>query len=374
MPVKSPLKRRRRRKVGLALSSGVARGWAHIGAIRALTRLGVPFDVVAGCSAGALVGGCYLARQLDSLEKWALELNRRRIVRYLDLNLGWSGVIKGAKIAGDLRQLVGSLRIEDLHAPFIAVATDLVTGHEVWLQKGDLAEAILASFSVPGLLPPIEIENRWLADGALLDPLPVAACRSLGADLVIAVNLNTDILGKSRRATTPAPGALGFDPAGLLQPQGDLSGGALPASLAASFFGKEGSVPNLFGVITTSLSIMQDRLTRSRLAGDPPDVHITPRVGHIGLFEFDRAAEAIEEGKRASNEDGPSCWTHWKLWVCHSIGNGSGPFLTCAGLGDGWIGYIQLRRGCGTLGAAEGLPMERPMMQSRDARKSLPAF
>jgi NTE family protein len=299
MAEKTMLKLRRRRKVGLALSSGVARGWAHIGAIRALARLGVPFDVVAGCSAGALVGGCYLARQLDSLEKWALELNRRRVIRYLDLNLGWGGLIKGAKIAGDLRQLIGSLRIEDLHAPFVAVATDLVTGHEVWLQKGDLAEAIRASFSMPGIFPPIEIENRWLADGALLDPLPVAACRSLGADLVIAINLNTDILGKSRRAATPAPVALGFDPAGLIQAQADLSAGALPASLAANFFGKEGRVPNLVGVITTSLSIMQDRLTRSRLAGDPPDVHITPRVGHIGLFEFDRAEEAIKEGERA---------------------------------------------------------------------------
>ncbi len=299
MAVKTPFKPRRRRKVGLALSSGVARGWAHIGAIRALTRLGVPFDVVAGCSAGALVGGCYLARQLDLLEKWALGLNRRRVVRYLDLNLGWSGLIKGAKIARDLRQLLGSLRVEDLHAPFVAVATDLVTGHEVWLQKGDLAEVIRASFSMPGVFPPIEIENRWLADGALLDPLPIAACRLLGADLVIAINLNTDILGKSRRAATPAPAALGFDPAGLMQARADLSEGALPASLAASFFGKEGRVPSLFGVVTSSLSIMQDRLTRSRLAGDPPDVHITPRVGHIGLFEFDRAEEAIREGEAA---------------------------------------------------------------------------
>lgn len=295
----------RRRKIGLALSSGVARGWAHIGAIRALTRFGVPLDVVSGCSAGALVGGCHLARQLDALEKWALALNKRRVLGYFDLNFSLGGAIKGAKIVTDLRKLLGPLRIEDLHAPFVAVATDLDTGHEIWLRSGDLAEAIRASCSMPGLFPPIEIENRWLADGALLDPMPVAACRSLGADLVIAVNLNTDIMGKSRRAASPSPSPLGFDPSGLLRAQLASSHDAPPESLTRGIFGKDGDHPNIFGVMTTSLSIMQDRLTRSRLAGDPPDVHITPRVGHIGLLEFERAEEAIKEGENAVERKRP---------------------------------------------------------------------
>lgn len=294
-----------RRKIGLALSSGVARGWAHIGALRALTRMGVPFDVVAGCSAGALVGGCFLARQLDALEKWALALNKRRIVSYLDLNLGRGGVIKGAKILAELKRLFGPLRIEDLYVPFVAVTTDLVTGHEVWLRRGDLAEAIRASASLPGLFPPMEIEKRWLADGALVDPLPVAACRSLGADLVIAINLNTDILGKSRRAAAPAPASMGFDPASLLEAQLRAAPGSLPESLTRGMFGQDDDRPNIFGVMTTSLSIMQDRLTRSRLAGDPPDVHITPRVGHIGLLEFDRAEELIGEGELAVERKRP---------------------------------------------------------------------
>ncbi len=288
-----------RRKVGLVLSSGVARGWAHIGALRALTRLGVPFDIIAGCSAGALVGGCYLARQLDALEKWALALNKRRILGYLDLNLGRGGVIKGARIVTELRRLLGPLRVEDLRIPFVAVATNLVTGHEVWLQQGDLAEAVRASFSLPGLFPPMQIEKRWLADGALVDPLPVSACRALGADLIIAINLNTDILGKSRRAATPTPVTLGFDPASLAETRGLMSDDPLPESLTRGMFGQDGDHPNIFGVMTTSLSIMQDRLTRSRLAGDPPDVHITPRVGHIGLLEFERAEEAIREGESA---------------------------------------------------------------------------
>ncbi len=294
-----PMSCLRRRKVGLALSSGVARGWAHIGAIRALTRLGVPFDIVAGCSAGALVGGCYVARQLDQLEKWAMSLSPRKVVGYLDLSFGRGGMIKGEKIKSELRKFLGEQRIEDLHAPFIAVATDLGTGHEVWLREGDLADAIRASIAMPGLLPPIEFRNRWLADGALLDPMPVAACRSLGADLVIAVNLNTDILGKMRKGSTSSRLTFGFDPTDLLNAQAAFAERAPPNSLTQGLFGGTRDNPNIFGVMMTSLSIMQDRLTRSRLAGDPPDVHIAPRVGHIGLLEFDRAAEVIKEGENA---------------------------------------------------------------------------
>jgi NTE family protein len=294
-----------RRKIGLALSSGVARGWAHIGALRALTRLGIEFDILSGCSAGALVGGCYLARQLDELEKWALALNKRKIVGYLDLHLGRGGLIRGDKIVTELRRLLGPLRIEDLRIPYIAVATDLVTGHEVWLQKGDLAEAMRASFALPGLFSPMKMEKRWLADGALVDPLPVAACRALGADLVIAVNLNTDIIGKSRRSAANVPLALGFDPLDLVEAGIEPPATSLTDSLTRGLFSQDKDRPNMFGVMTTSLSIMQDRLTRSRLAGDPPDVHITPRVGHIGLLEFERAEEAIREGESAVERKRP---------------------------------------------------------------------
>jgi NTE family protein len=276
-----------RRKVGLALSSGVARGWAHIGAIRALTRLGISFDIVSGCSAGALVGACYLAKELDELEAWALSFTRRRIVRYIDLHFGRGSLLSGNRIIEELRRLLGTRRIEDLQSPFVAVSTDLTTGHEIWLQHGGLVEAVRASIALPGLLPPVEIGDRMLADGALVDPLPVAPCRALGADLVIAVNLNTDIIGKVRRASAAPRTTIGFDPMVLgVDPGPD-----------ARVFGKEEGPPSLFGVMTTSLSIMQDRLTRSRLAGDPPDVQITPRVGHIGLLEFERAKEAIAEGE-----------------------------------------------------------------------------
>lgn len=299
MPIDGPSNSAGRRKLGLALSSGVARGWAHIGVLRALTRFGINFDILAGCSAGALVGGCYLAQQLDELEKWALALTKRKIIGYLDLHLGRGGLIKGEKIVAELRRLLGPIRIENLRIPYVAVATDLVTGHEVWLQRGDLAEAMRASFALPGLFPPIEIEKRWLADGALVDPLPVAACRALGADMIIAVNLNTDIIGKSRRARSSVRAPLGFDPRALAEVNAEASLSPLSDSLTRGIFGQGDDRPNIYGVMTTSLSIMQDRLTRSRLAGDPPDLQITPRVGHIGLLEFERAEEAIREGEIA---------------------------------------------------------------------------
>jgi NTE family protein len=284
-----------RRKIGLALSSGVARGWAHIGAIRALIRLGIPFDVVAGTSAGAFVGACYLARQLDELESWTLSLTRRRILGYIDLHWGRGSLLSGNRIVEEMRRLLGVRRVEDLQNAFVAVATDLTTGHEVWLQHGGLVEAVRASIALPGLLPPIESGNRVLADGALVDPLPVVPCRAFGADLVIAINLNTDIIGKMRSTAVSARTGIGFDPQVL-----GLEDFKEPRERAVrSLVQPEGNLPSVFGVMTTSLSIMQDRLTRSRLAGDPPDVHITPRVGHIGLLEFERAKEAIWEGEQA---------------------------------------------------------------------------
>jgi NTE family protein len=162
-----------------------------------------------------------------------------------------------------------------------------------------------ASFALPGLFPPIELDKRWLADGALVDPLPVAACRALGADLVIAVNLNTDIIGKARRSRSGASAFMGFDPGALLEESAQAPSPLFADSMTLGVFRRESNKPNVFDVMTTSLSIMQDRLTRSRLAGDPPDVQITPRVGHIGLLEFERAEELIREGEEAVERRGP---------------------------------------------------------------------
>jgi NTE family protein len=299
MDMPSPPPKQPRRKIGLALSSGMARGWAHIGAIRALRKLGFEFDIITGCSVGALAGGCYLADKLDSLEDWAKSLHKRKIISYLDMRLRNGGLIGGGKLVDEMRKHLGNARIEDFDVPFAAMTTDLVTGHEIWLQKGDIVETMRASFSLPGIFPPVKINNRWLADGALVCPLPVAACRALGADMVIAINLNADMIGKSRRKDQAIPTAAGFDMLKLLEEQGEHEKLSLMDSITRRVFRRDYDGPSVFGVMTSSLNIMQDRITRSRLAGDPPDVHIAPRLGHFGLLEFDRAEEAIREGEAA---------------------------------------------------------------------------
>jgi NTE family protein len=277
----------------------MARGWAHIGVIRALKKLGFEFDVITGCSVGALAGGCYLAGKLDDLEEWVRALNKRKIVSYLDMRMRSGGLIGGTRLMNELHKHLGYVRIEDFKTPYAAMTTDLVTGHEIWLQRGDLAEAMRASFSLPGIFPPVKHEGRWLADGALVCPLPVAACRALGADMVIAVNLNADIIGKSRRMGTTIPTAAGFDLIQMLEETDNQEKLSLMDSVTRRVFRREYDGPSIFGVMTSSLNIMQDRITRSRLAGDPPDVHIAPRLGHMGLLEFDRSEEAIHEGEAA---------------------------------------------------------------------------
>jgi NTE family protein len=289
----------RKRKIGLALSSGMARGWAHIGVIKALKKLGFEFDVITGTSVGALAGGCYLAGKLGALEEWTLALNKRKIVSYLDMRLRSGGLISGNRLVEEMRKYVGEVKIEDLGVPYAAMTTDLVTGHEIWLQKGSLIEAMRASFSLPGIFPPVKMEGRWLADGALVCPLPVAACRALGADMVIAVNLNADIIGKSRRPGASVPTAAGFDLFQMLEETDQQEKMSLMDSVTRRVFRRDYDGPSIFGVMTSCLNIMQDRITRSRLAGDPPDVHIAPRLGHIGLLEFDRTEEAIHEGEAA---------------------------------------------------------------------------
>lgn len=289
-----------RRRIGLALGSGMARGWAHIGVLRALQRLGFHFDIVAGCSIGALVGGAYLANKLDTLEAWALSLNKMKIVRFLDFKVRSGGLIGGERLLNEIRQHIGEIDIKSLRTPYVAVATDLVTGHEIWLQEGGLAEAMRASFSLPGVFPPVRREGRWLLDGALVNPVPVSACRALGADMVIAVNLNADIIGKVRRPGAEIPTAAGFDLIQLIESTKELESKiSVMDNLTRRIFRRDYEGPSLFGVMTASLNIMQDRITRSRLAGDPPDVHIAPRLGHIGLLEFDRAEEIIREGEAA---------------------------------------------------------------------------
>jgi len=287
-----------RPRIGLALGSGIARGWAHIGVIRGLAEAGIEPELICGTSIGALVGGVQLAGKLDALEAWARQLTALRIISYLDFQLGQGGMIGGHRLTRAMADHLGDLAIEALPLPFVALATDLVTGHEVWLRQGRLIDALRASFSLPGLFAPVRVDDRWLVDGAMVNPLPVSVCRAMGAQLVIAVNLHADLIGRNRWPGTGVPRAAGFDLLSELPEDAPGRGGLVEGALR-HIFGRAPDRPSLFGVMVQSLNIMQDRITRSRMAGEPPDVAINPRLGHLGLLEFHRADEAIAEGRKA---------------------------------------------------------------------------
>ncbi|MGD9867242.1 MAG: patatin-like phospholipase family protein, partial [Hyphomicrobiales bacterium] len=176
----------RKPKIGIALGGGAARGWAHIGVLKALAEAGIAPDVVAGTSIGAVAGGCYAAGKLDQLEEFALSLNRRKIFGFLDFNFGGSGLISGRRLCGELDSHLKECMIPDLNRRFVAVATELGTGHEIWLSKGRLVPAMHASYALPGIFRPVHLNGRWLIDGAFVNPVPVSVCRALGANIVIA--------------------------------------------------------------------------------------------------------------------------------------------------------------------------------------------
>lgn len=289
--------------VGLALGSGSARGWAHIGVIQSLRKAGVPIDYVAGASIGAFVGAAFCAGQIDALEEEAHGMDWRRMARMLDLTFPRSGLLGGEKIEAFIRHLVQNRSMEELPIPFCAVATNLHTGKEVWLRHGSTVEAVRASLSLPGIFAPVRQGPLWLVDGGLTNPVPVSACRAMGADLVIAVNLNADILlrprksteGKGRTARSQQDQRLGQAFWQYWQRRGDRFRKLLPLSR------RPGESPlSIFEVLLYSLNVMQDRITRQRLAADPPDFQIAPYLRHIQLLEFHRAEEAMVEGERAA--------------------------------------------------------------------------
>lgn len=305
-------------KVGIALGSGSARGWSHIGVLRALQKRGIEPDIVAGTSIGALVGACYAADKLDELEAWVTSLGWRDVVSLLDVKLN-GGLIEGRKVFQFFEQHMSDVSFEQLGKPFAAVATDLQTGREIWLQHGHLAEAVRASISLPGLFTPYRAQSgRYFVDGGLVNPVPVSLCRALGADLVIAVNLNSEIVGKhlrnSRKISTefarPQPIREGDSPpAEPSQDQKDVrkAEGEFMRRLAQLFGDADPATdadddgltaPGMMEVIASSINIMQDKVTRSRMAGDPADLVLTPRLSHLGLMEFYRAGEAIAAGEQ----------------------------------------------------------------------------
>lgn len=288
-------------RVGLALGGGVARGWAHIGAIKRLAEHGIDIDLVAGTSIGALVGGCWLAGRLDELEDWARSLNRRRMLSYIDVLFNGQGLMGGARLGKELTHNLGDMAIEDLPRPFTAVAAELATGHETWLRDGSLAEAVQAAYALPGVFPPRKVDGRWLIDGALVNPLPVSVCRAMGARVVIAVGLHADAFGRAAVSRRERYDNTAFiEGEGLREVAGEVAADD-PRRLATirRLFGMGGKTPGMGTTMLASLNIVMDRLTRSRLAGDPPDVSVLPQTGHIALLDFDKADELIRLGAEA---------------------------------------------------------------------------
>jgi len=286
--------------LGIALGGGMARGFAHIGVMNVLRRHNIFPSLISGTSIGAVVGGCYLASRLNELEDWALSLNRYKVLSYLDFRVRSAGMIGGERLMKVLYEHFGESVIEDLPLPFVTVATDLTTGHEVWIRKGILTEAMRASFALPGVFPPVERNHRFLIDGALVNPVPVSVCQALGARMTIAVDLNADVIGKATHKGEGFQTVAGFDLFNNEDVKPEKQKEFKKSSITRRLFRREEKSPSLFGVMVSSLNIVQDRLTRSRLAGEPPDIHIKPQIGHIGLLEFEKAAELIAAGEEAT--------------------------------------------------------------------------
>jgi NTE family protein len=301
-------------KIALVLGSGAARGWAHIGVIRELEDLGIKPDLVVGASVGAVVGGAYASDNLDRFETWIQGLRRVDIIRLLDPKMSGGGFLQGKSLMGAIEQQIGDPVIEDLDIPYACVATELGSGREVWLREGSLLEACRASIALPGMFAPTRTaDGQLLVDGGLVNPVPVSLARALGGEIVIAVNLNGDIIGRhfflhdedhdGDDEDSERPRAEEEDSDELF---GSWSSrlktgiGVRLDSYISSLRKKESPDPGLFDVMAGSIDIMQDRITRSRMAGEPPDIHITPKLSHIGLMDFDRGEESVAEGREAT--------------------------------------------------------------------------
>ncbi|MGB2248149.1 MAG: patatin-like phospholipase RssA [Alcanivorax sediminis] len=273
--------------VGLALGSGSARGWAHIGVIQALEEMGIQPEVVAGTSIGAIVGGAYVTGTLNEFAEWVQTLTVKDVVGLLDISFS-GGVVKGEKLFGFFREHHENPQIEALDKKLVTVATDMKSGREIWITKGPMLDAARASCALPGLFSPFNLQGRWMLDGGLVNPVPVSAARAMGADVVIAVNLNAQLVG----------GHMARDTRSQVERQ-DASEEerSIWQKMMDYFTTGDGEDPGFFDVVASSINIMQDRITRSRMAGDPPEVTLVPLLEDFALMDFHRAKEAIEEGR-----------------------------------------------------------------------------
>ncbi|MEN5015324.1 patatin-like phospholipase RssA [Erwinia sp. Eh17-17] len=281
-------------KIGLALGSGAAKGWAHIGVINALERAGIRIDVVAGCSVGALVGAAYATHRLPVMERWVRSFSYWQVIRLMDLSWQRGGLIRGERVFSHVRRLIDCDTIEQCDLPFGAVATNLSTGRELWLTEGDLHQAVRASCSMPGLLAPVSWNGYWLVDGAVVNPVPISLTRALGADIVIAVDLQHDAHLMQQDLFSVTPESSDVNPQSA---QPDSWRDRLRQRIGRMTSRKLNYTPGAMEIMSTSIQVLENRLKRNRMAGDPPDVLLQPFCPQISTLDFHRAEEAIEAGR-----------------------------------------------------------------------------
>lgn len=280
----------RKPKLGLALGSGGARGWCHIGVLKGLQNIGVVPDVVAGTSMGALVGAAWAGGRLEALEAWVRNLTVARFVRLMDVSLRSGGLVEARQIETMLHEIGLPDRIENLARPFTAVATDMGTGREIWLTEGPSYRAVRASAGIPGVMSPIEIDGRFLLDGGLTNPVPVSAARAMGAEVIIAVNPNAKPYGRIWRPPDPKQSKPWL---AAVLPE------ALHTSLGIDTQAQAKAVtPNYFDVLTAAIDVMTETIRRARLAGEPPHIQLDAQFTDLTVLELYRGAEAIKEGER----------------------------------------------------------------------------
>lgn len=289
----SPISASKPPVIGVALGSGSARGWAHIGVLEGLEEIGVRPQVIAGTSIGSLVGAVYASGQLGEFSEWVQKLSSRDVFSLLDFTLS-GGVVKGQKLFGFFEEVHKNPLIESLDRRYVSVATDMKTGREIWITRGPILPAARASCAIPGIFSPVKFEERWMLDGGLVNPVPVSAARAMGADIVIAVNLNAQLVGAHVSMAS----------------QGEQAAADAVPKVERSFWQRAGEYftsstgdnPSFFDVVASSVNIMQDRITRSRMAGDPPEITLVPLLEDFALMDFHRAKEAIREGRRLVEE------------------------------------------------------------------------
>lgn len=282
--------------IAFALGGGAAKGWAHIGMLAYLKQAGIQPDLICGTSMGAVAGACYAADKLDELKTFAFSMTKRRMFSFMDLRLG-GGIIKGNHLVSELTKYLGDTSFESLDIPLIAIATELATGHEIWLRDGPIVPALRASFAMPGVFSPLKIDGRWLTDGALVNPIPVSVCRAFGARIVIAFGLTSAVYLAKHQIDELYEQDYSNDAEATME---------MVAQVKQGLHKLKSPEPSLGSVTMASFNIMQDRIARTRLAGDPPDAIITPDVEHIGAFEFDRAEELYDLGYEAARKAFPT--------------------------------------------------------------------